>query len=174
MRTKCNRVFARSGFTLLEYLVAFAIIIILASILFPALRHFKKRAETVACMSHMRTVHGGLNSYLVDTGRWPQLPGDVVDYSESEYYQWWINVIEPYGISEDNWLCPSDKVRVEKFDDDKTGSYIPTAFDGLAITPHRWNQPWLVERGDLHGKGAHVAMPDGSINPSTNPFGGMR
>ncbi|MDB4662798.1 type II secretion system GspH family protein [Verrucomicrobiales bacterium] len=160
------------GMTLLEILVVFAVVAILAGVVISISDSFRKRAETAQCLSKMRTVHSGLSSYLIDQGHWPQLPPEAMEFSETEYFTFWMKSIEPYGISEENWLCPSDKINKEKFKKEKTGSYIPTAFDGFMITPHRWNQPWLVERGDLHGKGAHIAMPDGSINPSTKAFGG--
>ena len=42
--------------------------------------------------------------------------------------------------------------------------YTPAMFDESPYTPYRWpNQPWLSEIGNMHGRGALMCFPDGSI-----------
>ena len=56
----------RRGFTLIELLVVIVIIAILISILLPALRHARESARTVKCMSNMKQIAVGLQSYAND------------------------------------------------------------------------------------------------------------
>ena len=74
------------------------------------------------------------------------------------------------------WICPSDRsqerVLTQAENTDRKGSYAISPFDDKPQTPFRWNQPWALERGNLHGKGAHMLMPDGSVHDSQNPFYG--
>lgn len=98
-------------------------------------------------------------------------------WSEDGYFRFWVTALEPYGASRDTWLCPSDKLILQMSPAELKrgeffGSYVPTPFESGPGTPFRWNQPWLIERGDYHGKGAHILMPDGSVTDSQNPFHG--
>ncbi|MFZ4767763.1 MAG: hypothetical protein ACOYMN_22680, partial [Roseimicrobium sp.] len=73
------------------------------------------------------------------------------------------------GSNKALWLCPEDaRSKAETYAEgsDFAGSYIPTEFDEVPNTAFRWSrQPWLMERGELHGEGngGNMLMPDGSI-----------
>lgn len=162
----------RAGLTILELLVSLVVVAILAAISFQAFGTFKNRAEKLRCLANLKALHIGFDAYILDNNRWPQPPREAVGFDESEFFEWWVKELEPYGVGQETWLCPTDKVAKEDRDNFHAGSYIPTLFDSNQYTPYRWNQPWLIERGDFHGKGAHVLMPDGSITTTTNPFGG--
>ncbi|MEX2580183.1 MAG: hypothetical protein WD342_14080 [Verrucomicrobiales bacterium] len=100
---------------------------------------------------------------------------DKVVKDEEEFFEFWITTTDPYGLNQDTWVCPSDRALERKRNAEKTeffGSYVPTGFDKQAGSPFRWNQPWVIERGDFHGKGSHMLMPDGSIQQALNPFYG--
>lgn len=160
-----------NGFTITELIVAMAIVAILIALSVQGYGKFKRHAARAKCIGNMRVVHSGLNACWMDRNRWPQMPGEALTFDESRYFEWWIRVLEPYGVGEESWLCPSDIV-LEKLKgkrDVHAGSYLVTPFDGHQYSPVRWNQPWLMERGDFHGQGAHIAMPDGSILPSQMP-----
>ncbi len=159
--------------------MALGVVAILFLILVPVSETLREKAEKGKCMSHMRTLHTSFTAYVQDKGSWPQLPqGEEVEWSEDLFYKFWIGSLEPYGASRETWLCPSDKLTLQferselENKDRYFGTYIPTAFDDAPATPFRWNQPWLVERGNFHGTGAHMLMPDGSIQDSQNPFYG--
>ncbi|MCB1233100.1 MAG: hypothetical protein KDM91_03040 [Verrucomicrobiae bacterium] len=159
------------GLTVLELFIAVFIVGLLAGLLFPAFNSIKRHAEKVKCMANLRHIHAALEGHLNDKNYWPQMPIEAFSFEESDYFKWWMVTLEPYGGGGmDVWLCPSDKIRYDE-PERVFGSYIPTSFDAHRYTPVRWNQPWLMERGDFHGKGAHLIMPDGSIFSSTNPFG---
>jgi len=163
----------RIAFTATEVVVSVAIIAILAGLAVPSLANFKKRAEKAKCITNMKAVHSGLGGYLLDKNQWPQIPPESFEWEESDYFGWWVKAIEPYGVGPESWLCPSDKVVKERpaHVSEYASSYVPTPFNNHQFTPYRWNQPWLTERGDFHGKGAHVMMPDGSITSSQAPWG---
>lgn len=136
---------------------------------------FVKRAKKVRCLSNMRTLHTALSAYVVDIGHWPQMEQDRFDFTEEEFFRFWVEATAPYGMSQDTWLCPMDRglaLRVGEKELRYYGSYNVTRFDKSPSTPYRWNQPWAMERGNLHGKGAHILMPDGSVHESMNPFHG--
>ena len=159
------------GFTLLEILIALTVIAILMSVSVPSYEAYRQRANKAVCISHMRNLHSALDSYIMDNNHWPQIPeGIFVASDESVFWEWWIRTLEPYGGIDTFWLCPADKIRKES-PDEYNGSYLPTKFDAHQFTPYRWGgQPWLIERGNLHKKGAHIMFPDGSVRNSSEVY----
>lgn len=175
MRTE-NRTRSK-GLTLLELILTIVIVLVLAGMVAPISSRFKKRTEKVKCISQMRTLHSSFVAYVAEKGKWPQLPTEEKEWNEDKFYRFWVTSLEPYGSSADTWLCPSDKLmlQMKKSDLEKKryfGTYVPTPFDSGPGTPFRWNQPWLIERGDFHGNGGHMLMPDGSVHDTRNPFSG--
>jgi len=176
----------QKGLTILELLFVVALILLLGGLLIPISSRFMKRAEKAKCLSHMRTLHTCFVAHVTEKGEWPQLPSDDGSVGEDEandvwsedgFYRFWVTALEPYGAARDTWLCPSDKLflQMSKSDLEKKkyfGTYVPTPFESGPSIPFRWNQPWLIERGDFHGRGAHMLMPDGSVHDSQNPFHG--
>ena len=147
----------------LEVIVAVLIVVILATIGIQGFGKYKRHANKVVCVANMRTIHQGLADHLTDKGYWPQPTVPFEEATEEKYSAWWITAIEPYGVDAETWICPEDKVDPKEERIGERSSYFPTPFDAGKWTPFRWNQPWLMERGDLHGKGAHLAMPRGEI-----------
>lgn len=163
------------AYTVLELLVAIAIGILLVSIAVPSFERFRERARRAKCISHMSTIHTGLLAYLNDKGEWPQMEEGEFEFTEEKFFEFWVESTKPYGLSEETWVCPSDRNLERQINEDEQeyfGSCVVTRFDDKSQTPFRWNQPWAIERGNFHGKGAHMLMPDGSVTPSQNPFHG--
>ena len=163
------------GVTLLELVLAVGVGILLISLIAPISDVFMKRAKKVRCISNMRNIHAGLLGYVSDKGRWPQMEEERFDFTEEEFFKFWIVETEPYGLNPDTWICPMDRSYERLESSDKSeyyGSYVITRFDKRSGTPFRWNQPWAIERGAFHGKGSHILMPDGSVSDSQNPFSG--
>lgn len=166
---------ATAGFTLLELLVVISIVGLLIALVLPISSKFLARAKKAKCISQMKAIHGGLSGYVTDVGHWPQMEEDKADFSEDEFFKFWVVATEPYGLDKEVWLCPSDagyhslsKEQLGEF----IGSYVPTRFGKKPQQPFQYNQPWLLERGNFHARGCHILMPDGSVTDSQDPFGG--
>lgn len=163
------------GYTLVELLVTILVVLLLASIGAISYEKFQQRARKVQCISQMRSLHSSFTAYWSDHGHWPQLEEDEFEFTEAEFFDFWVSATEPYGAGFDTWICPEDRRLERKIAGDELGtigSYVVTRFDEKSQSPFRWNQPWIMERGSFHGGGAHILMPDGSVQSSTNPFFG--
>jgi type II secretory pathway pseudopilin PulG len=147
----------------MELMVTSVLIALLVLLTAQGYGKYKRYAEKAVCISNMKAIHQALANHLTDKGHWPQPTIDIENVTEESWFGWWIATMEPYGVSAEAWICPTDKVDPNNERIGLRGSYIPTTFDTHPSTPYRWHQPWLMERGDLHGKGAHIAMPDGRI-----------
>lgn len=77
----------QAGFTLIELLVVIAIISILATILLPALDQAKKQAQTLSCMTTLRSHSQAFAYYANDNEDW---------YPIYHYYNAWFLKLLPY------------------------------------------------------------------------------
>ena len=100
----------RKGFTLIELLVVIAIIALLMSILMPALARVKKQAQSVACMSRLRSWGLQYKLYTDDNnGYFPEGQG----YSQHPQnkggaeYGLWMNAMRPYYVDDEMRFCPT-------------------------------------------------------------------
>jgi len=81
----------RTGFTLVELLVVIGIIALLISILLPALSKARRSAQTMACLSNLRTLGQAVTMYA---GEHKQcLPYPTTTLGEGFL---WFNVLDPY------------------------------------------------------------------------------
>jgi prepilin-type N-terminal cleavage/methylation domain-containing protein/prepilin-type processing-associated H-X9-DG protein len=96
MRTRAGK----GGFTLVELLVVFAVLAVLATILFPVIyRHPGEKAPQTQCTSNIKQLALAVQMYSQDNGK--QYPG--IDGSG------WVSKIAPYlGHSTEMFQCPSD------------------------------------------------------------------
>lgn len=157
------------GFTLVELLVSIGIVSILATLTILGWPKIMAAASSARCIGNMRSLHVSLASYVQDVGHWPQIP-EALDVSSSDddssYEDWWLNELKGYGGSPEVWQCPL----IQQLVTNKSANgrpkihYTPTGFDDKPSTPYKWStQPWLVEIGNIHGRGAHICFTDGSI-----------
>ncbi len=80
----------QSGFTLLELLIAVAIVGVLAALVLGMMSRLKDRANGVKCANTLRQVGTALFSYVSDND------GALIPGSEPEPNKLWYNVLEPY------------------------------------------------------------------------------
>jgi prepilin-type N-terminal cleavage/methylation domain-containing protein len=153
------------GFTLVELLVVVLIITLLAAILFPIGTNMLDRYETGVCMSNMRNLIPPLRAYIEEKGHWPQEP-ESAKINDEAHEDWWIKELEPYDLTERSWQCPTLRRKISSKSPEGRPRlhYSPTLFDDKPITPFKWStQPWFIEIGNMHGRGAFICFPDGSI-----------
>lgn len=157
----------RSGaFTLLELLTCVIVIAILVVILIPVYSQIVRRMERSKCISNLKSLHVAANLYLQDHRMWPQVSTKGVD--PKTVAGDWINTLQPYGLNQINWICPTQQSRLGNPDlsdpENARIDYVSTPFDRNPMTPMRLTmQPWFIENGDVHGNGNLMIFPDGHV-----------
>src|SRR5205823_5904683 len=69
------------GFTLVELLVVIGIIVLLISILLPALQGAWESARAIRCEANLRNIYQGMAAYAVENkGSLPAAPASATDY----------------------------------------------------------------------------------------------
>ncbi|MBK1814670.1 type II secretion system protein [Luteolibacter yonseiensis] len=103
----------RSGFTLMEMLVVLAIIGVLAGIAYPVSRSMLGKARETACLTKLRSVGAGLQSYLQEhNNMMPELAqGRATKTDEQPVLE---TVLLPYLESAEAFHCPADQMEFEK------------------------------------------------------------
>jgi prepilin-type processing-associated H-X9-DG protein len=101
-----------SFFTLIELLIVFGIICLLAGLLLPALSKARASARLASCMNNLRQIGMGFQAYLQHSGEVFPAADDPV--STSPYYWLWMgrgwrSLLSPYLEGEERaFWCPSD------------------------------------------------------------------
>lgn len=170
-RTGIDRGLCRTdrAFTLIELMISIGIIAVLATMILVGWPRIIAKSEAAHCMGNLRSLQVSLNSYVQDIGHWPQVPPEIdvsASANDAPYEDWWLEELKDFGGTEEVWQCPTIKRMVMSKNPDGRPkiSYTPTPFDEQAFTPYRWaKQPWLIEIGNMHGHGAFICFPDGSI-----------
>jgi hypothetical protein len=154
---------------LLETIAVVVILLVLAGLIVPVAKTAIHRTEGPRCTNNLRNLHVALNTYLIDNKSWPQLPEDIELDTDPESY-FWIKSLEPYGMVEKNWKCPT----ILRFQRGQMNlpeisiiHYKPTIFDAHEFAPRQWdNMPWAIEVGDMHGRGNLILFGNGDIRGS--------
>ena len=105
------------GFSLVELLVVFALISVLAGLLFPAVQSARSAARQMQCTNNVRQVGLALHHYAgVHRGRFPEIAGHGLTHEDA-----WIHKLAPYLESVDEIrICPDDVVRRDRREHDDT------------------------------------------------------
>ncbi|MDD5349973.1 MAG: prepilin-type N-terminal cleavage/methylation domain-containing protein [Chthoniobacteraceae bacterium] len=154
-----------AAFTLIELVAVVAILGLLATLLLPEVSNIRERAQKVVCISHLRSLHVSLGSYLNDNEAWPQCPEEAEGAAAEQF---WLDTLKDYGGDPKVWLCPTLLGQLGA--DFATNSdapklhYTPTQFDENPMSPRKWpGQPWLIEIGDMHHCGNLMIRTDGRV-----------
>jgi len=119
----------RTGFTLLELLVVFAVIALLLALTATALQMSRERGKALLCRSNIRQLALGLFMYADENETFPQgfrpAFGDLGDHLGSALTDrrgwWWLNDIEDFAKKSDSeervFYCPSKKLGIPKLQD---------------------------------------------------------
>ena len=101
----------KRGFTLIELLVVIAIIALLMSILMPALSRVKKQAQSVACMSRIKSWGMLFKLYTDDNNGFFNEGWGFADHRQNAgkngEYGLWMNALRPYYRDEKMRFCPT-------------------------------------------------------------------
>lgn len=140
----------RGGFTLVELVAVMVIMTILTFLAAPNMKGVLGKIQEVRCTANMRNIGNSLGSYLLDNQNvWPQGPPPQAG---TAWENFWLAVLQPYGISESTWRCPGVDLRSSP--DGPRIHYMPTMFPAVPGSATKWStHPWLMERGAGHGQG---------------------
>jgi prepilin-type N-terminal cleavage/methylation domain-containing protein len=160
---------ADHAFTLIELIVVLTVIAVLVGIAIPVVSGMRARAQRIQCSANLRSLYVAAESYLQQSGSWPQISEEDSDTSEQNYAATWIAALKQFGPSEKTWVCPTVQELMQNPDLSKPENmrtdYIAMPFDDKPMTPHQWpRQPWFVEAGDVHHHGNLIVFTDGSIS----------
>jgi len=134
----------RRAFTLIELLVVIAIIALLMSILMPALARVKKQAQSVACMSRLKSWGLMYKLYTDDySGRFP------TGWAGAARDQWPVLMQSYYKGEREMLLCPAAKRLVLNANDTATWKAWSQNLDGTYIGSYgnnSWTDPMTTDR----------------------------
>lgn len=169
------------GFTLLELLVAVALVVVVLSLLFPAFQKTRDRARSAQCMANLREIGTLLGCFLADKGYYP---GAYVELNAAgNVTQRWFQVLRSY--SHPNYSrssmevpkgmqCPSRKPATGV----KALGY-GYNFEGFGHTPENgngnWDEPgkeymrkyWQVKPGRVEEPAKKLVIGDSLDDGST-------
>lgn len=156
------------GFTILELAFAILIIAILLTMLVGISDSVRARADKANCMANLRGLYSGASSYVTDQGHWPQINAGLSRDNSKEYARLWIEALQPYGLSQVNWICPTQQRALggpDLTDKDLARiDYNATPFDDRPYTAYLWpTQPWFVEHAAAHDGGPLLIYTNGQV-----------
>jgi prepilin-type processing-associated H-X9-DG protein/prepilin-type N-terminal cleavage/methylation domain-containing protein len=117
-----------SGFTLIEMLVVFAVIAVLATLMVPAIGRWLEMGRSAACVGNLRQMGKAHMSFVADNDGFMIPAAKINRYrpdGPSVPYQFWFNALEPYmgsegpasrathGLNRPAWqCCPSKRMTI--------------------------------------------------------------
>jgi prepilin-type N-terminal cleavage/methylation domain-containing protein len=154
---------AGQGFTLIELLTVIVVVGILATMVSGIAMDMRSRADRVKCVQNLKNLYTGAASYVAQQGSWPQIDPTAGGSDRTVYAKSWVAALQPLGLTEINWLCPTVQRVLNNPDMTKDENYridyIATPFDDKAMTPFLWpHQPWFVEHASVHGTGGNLLI----------------
>lgn len=128
-----------SGFTLVELLLAVALVGLLAALVIPALDAMRRRADATVCANNLRQIGVAMLQKVQDNGNvFPLVESDPTAplYPPDAGALSLLETLRPYGMTERSLRCPAD-VRQKNFFQAKGTSYewFPLVDGEVAVTP---------------------------------------
>lgn len=117
---------SRSGFTLIELLVVISIIALLIGILLPALGAARASARNVACLSNLRQLGIGANTYATDNRQLMFPPTTAADNGDAVTGDptWWGWALEDYAYSIAGRVPPANEAEATAISEELSESSI--------------------------------------------------
>ena len=104
----------RASFTILELMVAIAIISILLSFLFPALKAARERASMMSCLNNLRQIYVSMDIYANENEeRYPEARGVGTWGVTNSGWVGWLEALHPYLNSPKIYRCPGQPLELE-------------------------------------------------------------
>jgi general secretion pathway protein G len=108
MKGVCMSTTLKNGFSLMEIMIAVAIMGLLASIAIPNLMGYMQKANKEKTTQHLNLFKSSITQYYADTGRFPRALDDLMDKPDSEdplAKKWQGPYIESKGggLPQDGW-----------------------------------------------------------------------
>ncbi len=138
IKPKPSRVEA-SGFSLVELLLAVALVALLSALSIPALETMRRRADAAVCANNLRQIGTAMLQKVQDNNNaFPLVESDPTSpvYPPEAGALSLLETLRPYGIIERSLRCPGD-VRQKNFFQAKGTSYewFPLVDGEVAVTP---------------------------------------
>lgn len=159
----------RRGFTLIEVLIAIAIIAGLVGIGYPITRSIVGKSREAACLNNLRSLGVGLQSYLQEHNDiMPTLASGRA--TKSEDLPVLDTVLLPYFESPDAFHCPADKVQFAKngssysWNSYQSGKHVSNLYF-FGIRPE--SIPLITDKESWHPSGTNYLYAD--LSSSNKP-----
>jgi prepilin-type N-terminal cleavage/methylation domain-containing protein/prepilin-type processing-associated H-X9-DG protein len=109
----------RAGFTLIELLAVIVIILLLASLLMPAMKNVNEGANSIKCLNNLKSIFAAAIASAQDNNNTYPL----IQFNPSKPYfpassgaKTMLQAFQPYGLSTQSLQCPTDMERGAKSD----------------------------------------------------------
>ena len=143
------------GVTLIELLVVFAVISVLAAIIFPVFDSVRQRSDQSSCLSNLHQIGLAINAYAADSDDLYPVDKYTDLFKTAAGGKYWNTVqsmpqiqtvLSPYTRSATVWRCPSDK----GFDQVESDGVIPLAAHPSSFDKYGDSYMYRTELGLTH------------------------
>src|SRR4051794_5172848 len=96
------------GFTLTELLVVIGLVMLLVSLLMPALGQARAAARSTGCLSNLRQMGNAWTMYLAENrGRLPEYIWSTPPTPDIAWRGYWTGILDTYRVRDDAIMCPA-------------------------------------------------------------------